>query len=65
VRVYPAAPRYRPRSKARAWVLTIARYLALDAVRRRARELVSGMADHSAAAPADEPDGIRLDMSTP
>ena len=62
VRVYSAAPGYRPESRARAWVLTIARHLALDAVRRRAREMVSGMADRSAAAPGGEPDGIRLDV---
>ena len=36
--------------------------LELDAVRRRAREPVSGMADRRAAAPAGEPDGIRLDV---
>src|SRR5690348_190851 len=51
VRVYSAARGYRPGSRARAWVLTIARHLALDAVRRRGREPVSGMADRSAAAP--------------
>jgi len=62
VRVYAAAPGYRPGSRARAWVLTIARHLALDAVRRRTREPVSGMADRGAAAPAGEPDGIRLDV---
>lgn len=62
VRVYSAAPGYRPESRARAWVLTIARHLALDAVRRRARETVSGMSGHSAAAPTGEPDGIRLDV---
>jgi RNA polymerase sigma-70 factor, ECF subfamily len=43
-------------------VLTIARHLALDAVRRCAREPVSGMADYGAAAPAGEPDGIGLDV---
>jgi RNA polymerase sigma factor (sigma-70 family) len=62
VRIYSAAPRYRPGSRARAWMLTIARHLALDAVRRRAREPVSGIAGRSAAAPAGEPDGIRLDV---
>jgi len=62
VRVYSAAPGYRPGSRARAWVLTIARHLALDAVRRRARETVSGTAGHGAAAAAGEPDGIRLDV---
>lgn len=62
VRVYSAAPGYRPESRAWAWVLTIARHLALDAVRRRVRETVSGMADRTAAAPAGEPDEIRLDV---
>ena len=62
VRVYSAAPGYRPGSRARAWVLTIARHLALDAVRRRTGEPASGMADHGAAAPACEPDRIRLDV---
>src|SRR5215467_5172648 len=62
VRVYSAAPGYRPGSRARAWVLTIARHLALDAMRRRARETVSGMAGDGAAAAAGEPDGIRLDV---
>ena len=62
VRVYSAAPGYRPGSRARAWVLTIARHLALDAMRRRAREKVSGVAGHGAAAAVGEPDGIRLDV---
>ena len=62
VRVYSAASRYRPEARARAWVLTIARHLALDAVRRRTGEPASGMADHGAAAPACEPDRIRLDV---
>jgi RNA polymerase sigma factor (sigma-70 family) len=62
VRVYSAAPGYRPESRARAWVLTIARHLALDVVRRRAREHVSGIVGRSAAASAGEPDGIRLDV---
>ena len=62
VRVYSAAPGYRPGSRARAWVLTIARHLALDAVRRRTREPVSGMADRGAAAWTAGPDGIRLDV---
>jgi DNA-directed RNA polymerase specialized sigma24 family protein len=62
VRVYSAAPGYRPGSRARAWVLTIARHMALDPVRRRARELASGMAGRSAAAPAGEPGRIRLDV---
>jgi RNA polymerase sigma-70 factor (ECF subfamily) len=60
VRVYSAAPGYRPESSARAWVLTIARHLALDAV-RRARETMSGVDDRGVAAPAGEPDGIGLD----
>ncbi len=38
VLVYSAASGYQPRSRARAWVLTIARHLALDVVRRRTRE---------------------------
>jgi RNA polymerase sigma-70 factor (ECF subfamily) len=62
VRIYSAAPRYRPEAKALAWVLTIARHLALDAVRRRTREPLSGMANHGAAAPAGEPDRTRLDV---
>ena len=62
VRVYSGAPGYRPQARARAWVLTIARHLALDAVRRRAREPVSEMADRGAAAPAGELDGIGLDV---
>jgi RNA polymerase sigma factor (sigma-70 family) len=62
VRVYSAASQYRPGSRARAWVLTIARHLALDAVRRRAREPVSGIAGGAAAAPDGPPDGIRLDV---
>lgn len=62
VRVYSAAAQYRPGSRARAWVLTIARNLALDAVRRRAREPVSGIVGDSAAAPTGQPDGIRLDV---
>jgi RNA polymerase sigma-70 factor (ECF subfamily) len=62
VRVYSAASRYRPEARARAWVLTIARHLALDAVRRRTREPVCGMADHGAATPAGDPDRIRLDV---
>lgn len=61
VRVYSGAPGYRPQARARAWVLTIARHLALDAVRRRTREPVSGMAG-GAAVPAVEPDRIRLDV---
>jgi RNA polymerase sigma factor (sigma-70 family) len=61
VRVYSGAPGYRPEARARAWVLTIARHLAVDAVRRRTREPVSEIAD-GAAAPAGEPDRIRLDL---
>jgi RNA polymerase sigma-70 factor (ECF subfamily) len=61
VRVYSGAPGYRPEARARAWVLTIARHLAVDAVRRRAREPVCGMAD-GAAAPAGEPDRVGLDV---
>jgi len=62
VRVYSAAPAYRPGSRARAWVLTIARHLALDAVRRRAREPASATAGCGAAAPGGDPDGTRLDV---
>jgi len=62
VRVYSGAPGYRPDSRARAWVLTIARHLALDAVRRRTREPVSGMAVHGAVTSVGEPDGISLDV---
>jgi RNA polymerase sigma factor (sigma-70 family) len=38
VRVYTRARSYRPESRPRAWVVAIARNLALDAVRRRRRE---------------------------
>jgi RNA polymerase sigma factor (sigma-70 family) len=62
VRVYSAAPGYRPQRRARAWVLTIARHLALDAVRRRTRETASAVAGRGVAAPGGEPDGIRLDV---
>jgi RNA polymerase sigma factor (sigma-70 family) len=62
IRVYSAAPGYRSERRPRAWVLTIARHLALDALRRRAREPVSGTADHGAATSASEPDGKRLDV---
>jgi len=62
VRVYSAARGYRPGSSARAWVLTIARRLALDAVRRRSREPLSGMAGDAAVAPSAGPDGVRLDV---
>ena len=62
VRVYSAAPGYRPGSRARAWVLTIARHLALDAVRRRAREPTHGDVGRSASAPGGEPGAIRLDV---
>jgi RNA polymerase sigma-70 factor (ECF subfamily) len=61
VRIYHGAPGYRPGTRARAWVLMIARHLALDAVRRRAREPASVMAGQSAA-PGGEPDGGRLDL---
>ena len=62
VRVYSAAPGYRPQSRARAWVLAIARHLALDAMRHRAREPATGMAGRDATAPGGEPDAIRLDV---
>src|SRR5215471_14534143 len=62
VRVYSAAPGYRPGARTRAWVLTITRRLALDAVRRRAREPASATAGCGAAAPGGEPDGARLDV---
>jgi RNA polymerase sigma-70 factor (ECF subfamily) len=62
MRVYSAARRYRPGPRARAWVLTIARNLALDEVRRRTREPASRVAGRDAAAVAGEPDGIRLDV---
>ena len=61
VRVYSSALGYRPEGKVRAWVLTIARHLALDAVRRRAREPASVLAGQSAA-PGGGPDGVRLDL---
>jgi RNA polymerase sigma factor (sigma-70 family) len=61
VRVYSSALGYRPEGKVRAWVLTIARHLALDAVRRRAREPASVLAGQSAA-PGGELDGVRLDL---
>jgi len=62
VRVYSAALGYRPGSRARAWVLTIARHLALDAVRRRAREPAHSEVGRSASAPGGELGGIRLDV---
>ena len=62
VRVYSAAPGYRPGSRARAWVLTITRHLALDAVRRRAREPPTAAAGCGAASPGGGPDGARLAM---
>jgi RNA polymerase sigma factor (sigma-70 family) len=62
VRIYAAAPGYAPGSRARAWVLTIARHLAVDAVRRRARETASGMAGRGGVATGGEPDVIRLDV---
>jgi RNA polymerase sigma factor (sigma-70 family) len=48
VRVYARARTYRPGSRPRAWVVAIARNLALDAVRRRTRE----RATSTVAAPA-------------
>ena len=62
VRVYSGVRGYTPVSRAGAWVLTIARHLALDAVRRRTRERAAGMAGHVADAPAGEHDEIRLDV---
>src|SRR6266568_2760240 len=62
VRVYHGAPGYRPGTRARAWVLTIARHLALDAVRRRGRESAAAAAGGDAAAPGGEPDAVRLDL---
>ncbi len=62
VRVYHGAPGYRPGTRARAWVLMIARHLALDAVRRRARVSAAGTAGGDAAAPGGEPDAVRLDL---
>jgi RNA polymerase sigma-70 factor, ECF subfamily len=62
VRVYSAAPGYHAQSRARAWVLTIARHLAVDAVRRRAREPAHSDVGRSASAPGGEPGGIRLDV---
>ena len=50
VRVHDNAARYRPGTRPRAWIMAIARNLALDAVRRRARERVA----HAPAA-AEEP----------
>lgn len=61
LRVYHGAPGYRPGTRARAWVLMIARHLALDAVRRRAREPASVTAGQGAA-PGGEPDAVRLDL---
>lgn len=51
VRVCEHAGSYRPGTRPRAWVLTIARNLAIDAVRRRAREASLGGA-HAGAAEA-------------
>jgi RNA polymerase sigma factor (sigma-70 family) len=62
VRVYSAAPGYRPESRARAWVLTIARNLARDTVRRRIREPACGEAGRGAVASDDESAGLRLDI---
>jgi RNA polymerase sigma-70 factor, ECF subfamily len=61
VRIYHGAPGYQPGTRARAWVLKIARHLALDAVRRSAREPASVMASQGAA-PGGEPDAVRLDL---
>jgi RNA polymerase sigma factor (sigma-70 family) len=38
VRAYSSAPSYRPGSSPRAWLLTIAGHLALDALRRQYRQ---------------------------
>jgi RNA polymerase sigma-70 factor, ECF subfamily len=61
VRVYSAAGRYRPGSRPRACVLTTARNLALDAVRRRDRRPSATVGCGSAAA-SGELDGNRLDV---
>ncbi len=62
VRVYGAAAGYRPGTRAGSWVVTIARHLALDAVRRRTREPPSGVVLEGLAAPGGELDGSRLDL---
>jgi RNA polymerase sigma-70 factor, ECF subfamily len=51
VRVWERADGYRAGTKPRAWVAAIARNLAIDVVRRRAREQAAGEPD---AAPADD-----------
>jgi RNA polymerase sigma-70 factor (ECF subfamily) len=62
VRVYRAAASYQPGTRARSWVLMIARHLALDAVRRRAREPSSAVVLELAPAVGGEPDASRLDL---
>jgi RNA polymerase sigma-70 factor (ECF subfamily) len=52
VRVHDGAATYRPGSRPRAWVLAIARNLAIDAVRRRSREPAPGTIEPAAV---DEP----------
>jgi RNA polymerase sigma-70 factor (ECF subfamily) len=52
VRVHEKAATYRPGSRPRAWVLAIARNLAIDAVRRRSRERALGTIEPAAV---DEP----------
>jgi RNA polymerase sigma-70 factor (ECF subfamily) len=52
LRVYTRARTYRPGSRPRAWVVPIARNLALDAVRSRARERPDEEAAKAAAPPA-------------
>jgi RNA polymerase sigma factor (sigma-70 family) len=49
LRVYTRACNYRPGSRPRAWVVAIARNLALDAVRARGRELPDEEAATAAA----------------
>ena len=43
---------YRPRTNPRAWVLTVARHTALDAVRKRARRSTLSVEDAAATIPA-------------
>jgi RNA polymerase sigma-70 factor, ECF subfamily len=52
LRVYTHARTYRPGSRPRAWVVAIARNLALDAVRSRRRELLNEEAAKATVAPA-------------